>query len=93
MLGERVAGDRPGRPAAIDELQRQITRREQCNVEPAAPLEEREAELGAARDASLRLLGPWTNAREQRADGSDSWAAEGPFFTAAGWRDRGVRRR
>ncbi|WP_181923836.1 hypothetical protein [Streptomyces inhibens] len=94
VLGERVAGDRPGRPAAIGELQRKITRREQCNVEPAASLEDREAELGAARDAGRRLTRALDqrNAREQRAGGRDGWAAEGPP-TAAGWRDRGVRRR
>lgn len=52
-----------GAPADIDELQRHITRLEQRNVELIALLEEREAELAAARAANREL----TKALNQRA--------------------------
>ncbi|WP_238432079.1 DUF6262 family protein [Streptomyces cavernae] len=51
-----------GAPADIEELQRTITRLEQHNVELTARLEEREAELAAARAANREL----TKALNQR---------------------------
>ncbi|UKY53985.1 hypothetical protein [Streptomyces inhibens] len=63
LLGERGAGGRPGRPAAIDELQRKITRREQCNVEPATFLEDRGAEWRSSALMGLNIWVPWALAR------------------------------
>lgn len=49
-------------PADIDELKHKITRLEQHNIDLAASLEEREAELAAAREANRQL----TRALNQR---------------------------
>ncbi len=51
-----------GAPADLDELQRTVTRLQQTNVELTAVLEEREAELEAARSANREL----TRALNQR---------------------------
>jgi HPt (histidine-containing phosphotransfer) domain-containing protein len=62
-LGEQVWRESGlGAPADIDELQHKITRLEQHNVDLAASLEEREAELAAAREANRQL----TRALNQR---------------------------
>jgi hypothetical protein len=62
-LGEQVWRESGlGAPADIDELQRRITRLEQHNVELTARLEEREAELAAARATNREL----TKALNQR---------------------------
>jgi hypothetical protein len=44
-----------GAPADQEELQRQVSRLEQANTEPLARLEERDAELEAARAANREL--------------------------------------
>ncbi|GAA3840942.1 hypothetical protein [Streptomyces chiangmaiensis] len=55
-LGEQVWRDSGlGAPADVEELQRTITRLEQQAVDLTASLEEREAELEAARDANRQL--------------------------------------
>jgi len=62
-LGEQVWRESGlGAPAGIDELQRKIVQLEQQNVNLRASLEEREAELRAAREANRQL----TRALNQR---------------------------
>ncbi|MFJ8142938.1 DUF6262 family protein [Streptomyces sp. NPDC096013] len=62
-LGEQVWREAGlGAPADVEELQRTITRLEQQSVDLKAALEEREAELAAAREANRQL----TRALNQR---------------------------
>lgn len=53
--GTGLARVRPWCPADVEELQRTITRLEQQTVDLKASLEEREAELEAAREANRQL--------------------------------------
>ncbi|MFF3129986.1 hypothetical protein ACFVRD_49425 [Streptomyces sp. NPDC057908] len=63
LTGEQVWRESGlGAPADHDELQRQVTRLEQTNTELSATLEEKEAELEAARAANREL----TRALNQR---------------------------
>ncbi|MFE2522478.1 hypothetical protein [Streptomyces mirabilis] len=50
-----MAGVGPRCPRRQEELQRQVSRLEQANTELLARLEERDAELGAARAANREL--------------------------------------
>lgn len=53
-----MAGVGPRRPADQEELQRRVSRMEQANTELLARLDERDAELEAARAANRELTRP-----------------------------------
>lgn len=75
LMGQQTWRDSGlGAPTDIEELQRTITRLEQHNVELSSNLEEREAELEAARAANRELMAQLNRGRD--ASPHSDWTAD-----------------